>query len=209
MQETVFSIYSKTSYEKNNVDDAAEKIRALLSDRARCRELGQRGREEILARHTESHRAKRIMEILPTIKKKSSNMKFFSSMTNFASLAVRMEQLDTGIAARSFVAALKAADYALKANETLTEELACFVIISCTKYERLMHTGAADQLLLDLGMRNVNSEVLTLATIRILLNRGDRAGAEKLAKTLPGEDLYQTFCRSENFVSELMAASSR
>ncbi len=194
-------------YTKNDVNEAAAKIHELLGDRERCREIGRRGREEILRFHTAESRINILLDVLSNLKKKSSSMKHFSAMINFASLAVRMEKLDTGLAGRAFLAALKAADYGLSQNEKLNEDLACFLVISCLKYERLLRSGAGNKLLLDLGERQPDIEVLSLARIRILLNDGDKASAEVLAKQISSDDVYKTFLRSEELVGRLLTLS--
>ncbi len=193
------------TYPKNDVDQAAEIIRGLLADPARCRAIGASGRAEILARHTVHQRAQRIDQIVRTVKKKRSPQKLYSTMLNFASLALKMEGIDTRLAGRTFLAALKAADYAVKEDEPLNEELACFVVLSCINYERVINSGAAEALLEEIGQRHPNLEAIGLARIRILLNSGRRNEAEVLARALSADDVYDTFCRSDLFVESLLS----
>jgi hypothetical protein len=197
------------TYRKNNVDEAAEKIKSLLTDKVRCRAIGAAGRAEILARHLPIHRAARIEAILKTVKKKRSRMKFFSMMLNFASLAVKMQKIDTAFATRAFLAALKAADYALKEGEDLNDELACFVAIACVHYEKLVGSGAAETLLMQLGAQYPTLESLALARIRALLNKGKVFEAENIARAISTADVYDTFCRSEQFIGELLAIAGK
>jgi len=196
------------TYTKDNVDEAAEKIHGLLAEREHCRAIGLCGREEILAKHTAWSRSVRIEQILGSVKKKKSSAKYFSMMLNFASLATRLEVLDTSTASRAFLAALKSAQYALNENEILNDELACFVILACLNYERLIRTGAAETFLFEVAQRNPQMEVLSLACIRELLNKGNLAQAEKLARTISNDDVTGTFQRSETFVTELLTVST-
>ena len=136
-------------------------------------------------------------------------MKFYSSMANFASLAVKMQKLDTAIAGRSWVAAMKAAEYGLKHNEGLDEELGCFAVLACLSYEKIMRTGSADEFLLALAEKHSNLECLSLAKIRLLLNRGQVKEAEGVARQLSKSDTYEIFCRSENFIEALFGAAER
>ena len=198
------------TYRNIDVEDAAEKIRALLADRRRCRRMGAAGRAEILAHHTARERALRIDQILRDVEKKRPGpMKFFSMMLNFSSLAVNMLKVDSVMAGRTLVAALKAADYGLKEGEQLDEELACSAIIACINYERIIGSGAAETLITQLGERYPHLETLALARIRMLLNRGEQGAAEGLARVFSEADVYATFCKSEKFVGELLSVMNK
>lgn len=58
-------------YEKDNVEDCAQKITELLSDLPRTHRIANKGREEILRKHLPHHCAEQVLSVLQGLKEGS------------------------------------------------------------------------------------------------------------------------------------------
>lgn len=193
------------TYEKNNVEQAAERINFYLSNPARAREIGHAGRELILMAHTAEHRAQFLLSLIEKLEKKNAARKYLSAMVNYVSVARRMEHVDTGVYGCGLVAGVKACENALQRGEPMTTEIACYAVLGCNCYERLFRTGAGAKLLEELAAANPSVEVLQLARVRSLLNRGQRVEAEQLAKAISRDDISSVFRQAEEIVSSILS----
>lgn len=192
------------TYTKGRPVEASEKIHHYLADVKTAREIGAAGREEILKNHTANHRAEKMLATIKSLKKRKSHRKFFGAMSNYATLGLRSEEIDTTVATKSYVSAMKCLDTALQQNETLDSQLACFVVFTCLKYEQYVKTGSGNEMLLKAREAFANEAVLNVATVRHYLNSGQFEAAKQLAVQISPEDAPVTFLRSENLVRMIL-----
>ncbi|MBX7144242.1 MAG: glycosyltransferase [Oligoflexia bacterium] len=170
------------TYEKNNVADAAQKIREYLGDLPRARRIAQQGREEIVLRHTQRVRAERVEQILKGLSKRKSNQRYLAAMSNLVTLGRVFLGIEASLAARCYQQALSCADKAILAGEPMGQELACYAIHAALQFDGLAHAVVGDTLLYRLQEANQALGILALACIRSHLNRGRQAEAQALSQ---------------------------
>lgn len=193
------------TYEKGNVEEAAQLLRSYLADKKTCREIAACGREEILKKHLESHRAQKLLELIGTMKKKVSPIKFLAAMINYAILGRNMAPIDTGLSNRAYLSALRAAEEGVDRGEIISDEASCYLVLAAHKYDAALKSDAGYRLLQKAHEANPKLMLLSLACMRKWLNGGQRERAETLAKTLSAGDVYQTFLQAETAISNLLA----
>jgi hypothetical protein len=192
------------TYEKGNVKEAARKIEAALANMSATRRMAEAGRAEILAKHTESHRAKRIDEILRTTKRTPSKWRHFGAMANLVSLGRQYATLSEKLAAQAFGLALKSADLGLKAGEPLTEELSFYLVFAALRYDAIVNTQLGDRLLASMHEAQRELMFLNMAMMRNHLNAGRRDLAMQLAGKYPEVDQQQLFIQAEDVIQQLL-----
>lgn len=196
------------TYEKGNVDEAAGLIKHYLADIPACRRIAQRGREEILARHLEKHRAQIILDAIKNVPKKQSPIKYLAAMCNYTALGRNATTIDASLTGRAFLSALKAAEFAIGRGEQVTEEIACYLVLAAIRYDSSLGGDAGAKLLEKAHEANPQSMLLSLACLRNRLNRGAREQAEELARRLSPHDHYMVFLKAEEAISVLLAENS-
>lgn len=197
------------TYEKGSVDEAAELIRYYLANTALCRKIAAQGREEILARHLESHRSAVILEALKTTTKKSTRVRYLAAMANYAILGRNVASIDTAASNRAHLQALRAAERGIQEGEQFTDDLTCLFLLSAIKYDAALNCRSGAQLIEKASEANPQNVLLALAKMRSLLNRGSRRDAEVLAQRInAGEDSYITFLKAEKAIASLLAENA-
>lgn len=196
------------SYEKNNVEDAAQKIRECLSDLQKTRRIAAAGREEILRKHLPRHRAETVLKDLTTLKKKKSLCKHFSNALNFSLGSRTVEEVDTSAAARCLVAAMKSLEEGLETDEQLLPGIVCEAIFACLRYDQTIGSGAGAHVLMQLAEKFPSSPELVLAKIRCLLNSGKIGEATAIAERLAPSEPSRLFAEAEAFASSILSSSA-
>lgn len=195
-------------YDKGNEHQAAELIKAYLADLKICRRIGEAGRNEILKKHLPKHRAQRMLEVMMGLKKKESKMKFFAAMGNFAILGFRAEKIDTTVAARSYLTAMKCLDQAIRAGEDMDSQIASYSVLACCKYDQYLKTGAGSQMLEQLADAYPNEVVFKASKLRGLLNQGKFELAKQIAEQMSGDSETDTYSRVETLINMILDGQS-
>jgi Glycosyl transferases group 1 len=195
-------------YEKGNIEHAADLINRYIGNLNLCRQIGAAGREEILAKHLPIHRAERMLQVMRGLKKKNSQNKFLAAMGNFAILGYRAEGLDSAVAARSYLTAMKCLEHAINANEVIDSQLASYAVLACCKYDQYLKTGAGHRMLEQLCDFYPNEVVLKASKIRGLLNQGQFELAQQVAKALSSDDSSDVFRRAEKLITMILEGQS-
>jgi hypothetical protein len=196
------------AYERGNAEQAAEIIRHCLADLSYTRRIAQAGRDEVLAHHTEAHRAARIEEILISTKLSPSRLRHFGAMTNHVSLGRTLSIVDTGLGMRAFGLALKSAEQGLRAGETMSQELACYFIFAALRFDTLAKSCVGDSLLHAMQEAHQEIALLGMASMRNHLNLGRRAQAEAVAIQLGADNLSNAYEQAELIVQQLLRIDS-
>lgn len=192
-------------YERNNVSDAVSKIEALLGNRDGMRAIARKGRSDVLQRHTSSHRARRILDILQTLRKTPGRNKFLAAGVQYCSTAFKLHEFDTARCVHAFTHAFKSYSTGMKMGEHFDEDVACMAAVSCIKYDRVVPGGSGAEFLKELLQYEPGNMVFGLARIRYLLNIGKRREAQDLAATVaPEAEPHRIFEQAEEFVSKLL-----
>lgn len=192
------------TYERGNAEQAADIIKRCLSDLSYTRRIAQAGREEVLAHHTEAHRAARIEEILLSTKFAPSRLRHFGAMTNLVSLGRILSPVDSGVGIRAFGLALKAAEQGLRAGESMSQELACYFIFAALRFDALAKSCVGDSLLQAMQEAHQEVALLGMASVRNHLNLGRREQAEALATQLGADSLNHAYEQAELVVQQLL-----
>ena len=193
------------TYEKDNVDQAAEMIDFVLTHPKEAAEIAHAGREEVLRAHLPTHRAATVMTELLGLRKQSRLFKHFAMFINFSVLARRMEKLNLAYASKALLHALQLAESAKNSGEPITTELACHCILSSTSYDRLFKSNAGQCLIESLSEAYPQEKVLHLSRIRSRLNMGDMGNARGLAETYFDDAPQQTFKNAEIVVGTILS----
>ncbi len=193
------------TYEKGNVEEASELIRHFLADKTTCRRIADQGREEILARHLESHRSQVILQALQSVTKKTSPIKFAAAMANYATLGRNVSKIDTVLSNRAYLSSLRAGEEAIKRGEPIDESLAAYLVLAAVRYDAALSSTAGALLLEVASEANPDNAFLALARMRSLLNAGKRKQAEELASGLGVADPQRAFVAAEQAVANLIA----
>jgi hypothetical protein len=198
------------TYERGNVEEAADKIRFYLAHPDEAQRIARAGRERVLALHRPEHRAKRLLEILLPLEKRSqAHLKFFSSMLNYHLLSLRLEGLDTAYSTHALIRALRAAEAGLAHQEDLTEELASTLVLAALRYEQVFSSSAGEQLVFNAAERYPDLRVLALSRIRILLNRGANEDARRYAGRMAESSAEEIFRIAEKFTEWIFEQGER
>ncbi|MCB0354046.1 MAG: glycosyltransferase family 1 protein [Bdellovibrionales bacterium] len=194
-------------YQRNDVADAASQIETLLAHPDRMHAIARAGREEILRAHLPIHRAKRILEILTSLKKrKSRRTPFLSWMSNVLSLMVRLRQMEPVLAKRALVHTLRSAEIAIERKERIDSESATELALACCELSRsdlgVSPLGILERVL----VTQPELHIIRLVLVRSYLNNGmpekARLVAEPLAESLGEEEVYRS---AEELVGKLLA----
>ena len=194
-------------YEKNNVADAAAKIRECLGNLPRTRAIAAAGREEVLRAHCPTHRAARILELAAGLTKKRSAQKFFANAYNCSISSRTVEKIDSTASANCLLGAMKSLERGLHSSEQMSEILALEAVYACLRYEQVFGSPAGGQLLADLAHGCADSSVLALAQIRALLNRGRIAEARELSAQRFTDAPEKMFTEAEQLVQSVLSNS--
>lgn len=192
------------TYEKGNVEEAAQKISYYLKNLDEARRIAHCGREEILRAHTPAARAQQIADILPKLTKKRSKQKFLAMMVNYTCFARSSKNLETGVKIVAFASALKSAEYALRYREEMDNAYACHLVIAAHDYDRYTGGHAGYDLLLRFQECYETEQIINLATVRAALNRGQIEKAKTIVDALGIEDMHATYQNAEQIIRKLL-----
>jgi len=192
------------TYERGNAADAAQHIQELLADRPKCRSIAEAGREEILARHLPKHRADTILKRITALKRIDMPMRHVGAMVNFSGLAASSRDVSQALCTSAVVHAMKAAEMVLARHEPLPVDAACHLIRSAMFYDQLLSSRAGEKLIATFGEAYPEVPVLALATIRSLLNQGQREDAERWVRDRFAAEPSAVFGVAERIITQLL-----
>jgi hypothetical protein len=197
------------TYTKNDIHDAAAKIRQLLDNKPRMREIARAGREEVLTRHTAMQRAEKVDRCIRSLEKRSLPAnRYFATMINFNVVSANLEECSRPISIKAILAAMSSAEKALTHGAIPTDVEVVHLIRSVLRYERLVGTKAAYNLLQEYGEVFPGNKLLLLACIRKFLNHGEIQAARKLAVDHFQEQPSEVFTLAEQAVLTILEAPS-
>ncbi len=192
------------TYQKNNVEQAAELIAYYTSHPEEARKIGGAGRELILEKHTPMARAMRLAEVIRTVKKKNSKRKFQAMAINHLCLGRTSKTQDPGVKLLAVTAALKSFEYSVEYHEPCDEAVAAHLTIAANDYDRMTGGRKGYQLLKRFCEKYPEQKLLNIATLRAALNFGDREYANTIKDYLGIEDLSVAYSESDRIVRTLL-----
>jgi len=194
-------------YERNNVDDCAQKIAWLLSDKALTKRLAEAGRAAILRSHMIKHRAQRFLELINTVKKRDQPLRPLGAMLNLAVLATRLGRIDSVMAAQALTECMKSIDVTIRANQPYSEEAAFYAVRSALDFDRVLKTSAGSLLLNTLQEANPHIGLFRAAKVRNLLNNGRVEEAKQFASSISKAPNEEVFKSAENAMQIVLSSN--
>jgi hypothetical protein len=190
------------TYHPDDTDEAAATIAELLGTPSRMREIAISGREEILKRHTAMQRALDIESLLKQVTKRPpAPDRHFVAMVNHSTTSQIKRKTSAHPCAYALTAAVVAAREGILAQESLSDVQAGHLIRSCLSYDRLIGTTQGVETI-SMGSHH---PMVSLATIRNLLNTGRRGEALGIAKHWSASEPEQVFHLAEDLVQQILA----
>ena len=194
------------TYDKNNVEHAAQLIEYYLNNPTEARRIAKAGRDRILELHTPMARAKRLAELITSVKKRTSVRKFQSMAINHLCLARTPRLQDNALKIIALTSALKSFEYVLQVGEVIDEAAAAHLIVATHDYDRLTAGRKGFLLLLRFYERFQDHRILAIATLRAALNNGERDMAKQICMQLGFDDLTPAYNESERIIRALFDA---
>lgn len=194
-------------YEKDNVKDAAEKIRMYLADIPAARRIGEAGRAEILAKHLPVHRAEVLLNAVKQVKKTNSGKKHFAQAYSASVASRSLETMDTQAFGILLIRSLRSFEQGLERGEIMDDFLCLEAIYSCFRYDQVYSSAAGTNLLARLHEAYPLNNPLLLARMRDLLNKGKLDEASDLSKNAFGEAPKIVFQQAEKLVAAILASA--
>lgn len=190
------------TYTKNDVDDAADKIRYYLDHANESRRIAQAGRDEILARHRPEHRAATVLAVVEGLTKKRSDQKHLSALVNYAVLAQRMQQkkIEMGTVFTAFVSALRSAELAVAAGERMNNEIGVHILTAAYGYDMMTREHAGRNIVNVMHEAHPDCLALTYGKIWNLMNTGQTTAARHLAESIVPGDAEAAFRKVEQLI---------
>jgi len=193
------------TYEKGNVDEAAEKIEYYLAHKEEAREIAMAGRDQVLQHHCIEHRAKRVADVCAEVTQiKSKPRKYFGWMANCNGLTTRLIELDTILAKQANVHAMKAAEAALLNNEPLDDHLTYLLVYACCFFDQAHQRTSGLELLKHARKLYPERVLIALAIVRSLLNTGKVQEATEIAQQIEPESPQRIFACAEEAITALL-----
>ena len=191
------------TYEKNNVEQAAQLIEYYLAHPEEARKIAKAGRERIIELHTPMIRAQRLADVIRTVKKKKSPRKFQAMAINHICLGRSNRRTDEGLKLLAVTAALKCFEYSVQYNEGCDDATAAHLTIAAHDYDRLTNGKKGYLLLKRYCGQYPDQKLLNIAALRSALNFGERSYAEGLQGRLGIETLSEAYSESDRIVRTL------
>lgn len=192
------------TYEKGNVEEAARKIKSLLENPAKMREIALKGRNEILAKHTAAERAKQVLRIATSLKKKRNTYRYLGAMINYNVLSLALSHQNTFYERKAQLAALAAAERALEEKEPLLRFQSYHVAIACIRYDLATNSKSGSELVFRFADAYPEDLVLRCAKLRELLRLGRMEEATAYAKSISDQDVKFTFTKADQAITEIL-----
>lgn len=192
-------------YEKGDVNDAANKIKALLADIPRARTIAANGRKRILERHLPIHRAQQVLEVLTKLEKRPRSKKSrYAAMINFGAVSTMVEHTDTLTGTHAIIASLSAAQDALLEERDLGELESAHLVINAVRYDKKMRSDLGQKLINTYSDHYPDNKLFLFAKIRGMLNSGAIQEAKQFAATFSDEPPESVFSAAESAICTLM-----
>lgn len=193
------------TYTPDSIAEAVEKVNYLLQHPEQMRAIAQAGRQEVLKNHTAMSRALAVHEILKTLKKRPpAKDRFFRAMVNHSVTAFLTARKTGTYLPMPLIAALVAAENGLNTNEHLSDTQASYLVRTCLAYDSVSGSNQGAGLLFRFAEAMPQSEIVTLAAIRTLLNTGKRLEAEVIASKISSSPAQEIFNFAEQTVQAIL-----
>lgn len=196
-------------YEKGNTTDATEKINWIRQNPVEAERIAKQGRNEILSCHTPTRRATELLAVIDSLPARRE-IKRFSLLGNYTWLYRGLLGTDRArhLAPGALIEMMRLIHDGLLRDEPLLETEACFVILACHEYDRLLERTSGHECLELLSGGHAGSATIRLALAWYAKSKGDISRALSLLSTLdiqPDEGSIQNvFQRLDLMMQEIL-----
>jgi hypothetical protein len=195
------------TYTPRDPQDAATKIRTLLTDPERMHRIAATGRAEILRAHLATHRAIQLEEILVGLSKTPRDpRRHFGAMMNLHVMSNLMSDVNPGYSRELLRLSLESIRKAATECATPNSTEAAYTAKSCLRYDLLTGDTEGAQTIFLCAEAFPTVPLFSLLKIRALLNtgRGDeaKACASSLSSSMPLEQLFSSAEHAANMLME-------
>jgi len=201
------------TYEARNPHDAAQQAQRLLSDPAHMRAIAANGRAEVLAQHTEHHRAVVVEHVLCTLTKRSRDpRRHFGAMINLLCLSMSCEDLLPVLSHHASCLAIQSAECALVEGSALSDFFAIQLIKTCLRHDMRWQDGLGSKTIAAFAEAFPHASIFCLLTVRSLLNSGQTTEAynftQRFAPGLAPEEALSVADRAANAILQQLGPST-
>lgn len=162
------------TYKKNDVQDAAEKIKYYLEHKEEAKRIANAGRSEILRLHSSKQRAERILNDLEKLERTFNKNRHYAIIPNYIWGTSILEKRSEVARAQVLECALKSINQALENNEEASAEIAPFVISACLKFDKILQSDMGQRLLEVVCQKHSEMLIFQLAYFWMLQEHGQR-----------------------------------
>lgn len=192
------------TYEKNNVDEAAQKIKYYLENKEIARQIAKTGRDEIVLNHTPMARAKRMSEIILSTKKTNNPCRYYSMAVNHICLARTQKNIEKGVRVSGLTIGLKCFESGLSLGERFDETLATQLAVGAHDFDKHMVSSSGYGLMKRFYQKYPESKVLAYMVLRGALNVGEKGLAEDISNSLGILDLSRGYDEADIVLRKLI-----
>jgi hypothetical protein len=192
------------TYKKNNVEDAAQKIKYYLDNPTEASKIANCGREEILAKHTPMARAKRMAEIINSVRLTEKPRRYASMAVNYLCLARTSKEVADNVRVSGLTHCLRCFEQALQHGQFFDDTLAAQLVVAAHDFDKLSASISGYRLLKRFFERFPDNHVLLLAVVRGAMNTGEMAFAQELCDRYSLESTSATYEKAEVVVRKLL-----
>jgi hypothetical protein len=192
-------------YERGNAQDAADRVRELMSDRSLCKRIAEAGRNEVLARHTTRHRAEVFYNAASKVQKKTRSGRL-PWMYNYQMLAILLEAKNSFLYGKSLKEAMRFLELADREGEAVTRDVALMALRTMLDFDRTFGGTRGSRLLERLYEANPANPILIAGKIHLLKSAGQSAEAEAFARKIAIQGGEQNLlAASDKAIKSIMA----
>ena len=193
------------TYTAGDVNDVAEKAAELLATPHRMHAIADAGRAEVASKHTALHRASALHEILASIAKRpKAPARHIAMMINHGLAAAITRDRNPRLFALSLQAAVESAVKSLREGHVPDPTESAHLIRNYLRWDAVTGGNEGSRLLLLHAEAIPSNNLLALARIRSLLNRGLRVEAETIAASISPDPCSRVFNAAEEAVGLLL-----
>lgn len=194
------------TYTPRDPYNAADKVRALMSNTSRMRAMADAGRDEILAKHTMLHRAIELEKLLGSLRSRTpSPNRYYSAWIALSLDSHLFEPANPAASAHFAHMALNAADKALALGAPPSTEQIALAVRGCIQHDRVLGGDRGACLIAAFAHAFPDLYIFSLLRVRTLLNNGKQQEAVKLAQSISDSPPEHTFYQAEYAASLILA----
>ena len=193
------------TYEKNNVDDAAEKINYYLNNPEEMHRIAHAGREHVIKHHSMEARAEWFLNRIENARvDKTKRPKNFAAAINYSVLSRQVAPINKQAEIFCLGEVLKSTYLGFDYSEEMNTDMIFNIVSSSLVYDLFTGTGQGAELLSKLRERYFENALLNLLDVRRLLNLGKVKEATALAEQMAPGKSQEIFAKVDEVATTMV-----